>query len=821
MVTFKEIVRQKEARASKRNSEEAPDLSAIKGGRQTVADHTTLGNLLSELSTIDPDFNINILQGLETLAKYHADFSYAVDNVKQLGNTNWQVYFDDSVPDKLQNEMLLRIKSKAKNWYAYSGGLTAMIGDLLAQTAIYGALSAENVVLEDLSGVKKTILVSPANIRFKYDTDKDEYTPYQILKNTVGLHVDNNMVELNTTTYKYIALGRYSEKPYGVPPFLSSLENIAIGRDMAENLKYVVKKLGTLGFLEVLVNGPKQLPNERAEDYYNRTQDYLNKVIPEIDKGLARGFVAGYKDVHEFNMHNLTSNVQGAKDLADMNDVKTMAGLKQDPLMFGRNFSTTETLGRVILAKMTTQVASYQKIVASYLESVFLTDLQLAGYNITTLDVIFEPPMVGDKLREEQTTQTKLANLDTLLNKGIIDIYQYAQEAGYEQPADPEKHLQLVPNLNDNEEGGGEQPDEKDKAKNKPKKKKNEDKEDTSDTGDATDPKTTESNERLIRELCMGSELIFPYGDEKDKCCEHHHKDSFAKGKDIDYFVEQYFSASNRNYGKAVSKVVAEITKALSKLGEAVTYEQVYDTVLYHLYTNWQEAFKAPQSKIISKFVEVAYNFFRKDKSIFGEIDKETKLPKATFDMVDIRAMEYFKNSDDLYLGKFITDPSTRKKIATYIKEKYLNNELPIGNSREAIKDFQNEFTTVLQGEDWKIRRVVDTTVNKLRNTAAVKYMEQALVEEFKIVGVNDNLQCNYCHNLQDKRFSITQAVKQVEQFVVSDPAYVPLDSPFITSVFKNAEDMKDLTGEELQAKGIHYPPFHCGCRDTVVAILN
>lgn len=819
MVTFREIVKNKEVRASNRNKEEAPNLSAIKGGRQSVADHTTLGSLLAELSTIDPDFNVNILQGLETLAKFHSDFSYAVDNIKQLGNTNWQVYFDDSVPDDLQNEMLLRIKTKAKDWYAYSGGLNSMIGDLFAQVAIYGALSAENAILEDLSGVKKTILVNPSYIRFKYDKDKDEYKPHQLLRNTVGLAVKDNLLELNTTTYKYIALGRFSEKPYGIPPFLSALENVAIGRDMSDNLKYVIKKLGTLGFLEVLVNGPKPFPNEQPDDYYKRTNDYLNRLIPEIEQGFAKGFVAGFKDVHEFNMHNLTSNVQGAKDLAEMNDVKMMAGLKQDPLMFGRNFSTTETLGRVVLAKMTTQVASYQKIVASYLESVFLTDLQLAGYNITTLDVIFEAPMVGDRLREEQTIQTKLANLDTLLSKGVIDIYQYAQEAGYEQPADPEKHIQNNPNLNDKEGGNTEQPDEEDSGKNSPK-KKNEDKEDTSDTGDATDPKTTENNEKLIEELCMGSELIFPYGDEKDTCCTHEHKENFAKGKDIDYFVEQYFKASNKNYSKAIKRVVSDITKALSKLGEAVTYEQVYDTVLYRLYTNWSEAFKVPQNKTISKFVDIAYNFFRKDKSIFGEVDKDTNLPKATFDVVDRRAIEYFKNSDDLYLGKFITDPSTRKKIAAYIKEKYLNNDLPIGNNKEALKEFQEEFTNVLQGEDWKIRRIVDTTVNKLRNTAAVKYMEQALVEEFQIVGVNDRLQCSYCHNLQDKRFSITKAVKQVEQFVVSDPAYVPLDSPFITSVFKNADDIKNLTGEELQAKGIHYPPFHCGCRDTIVAVL-
>lgn len=816
MVTFREIVKNKEVRASNRNKEEAPNLSAVKGGRQSVADHTTLGSLLAELSTIDPDFNVNILQGLETLAKFHSDFSYAVDNIKQLGNTNWQVYFDDSVPDDLQNEMLLRIKTKAKDWYAYSGGLNSMIGDLFAQVAIYGALSAENAILEDLSGVKKTILVNPSYIRFKYDKDKDEYKPYQLLRNTVGLDVKDNLLELNTTTYKYIALGRFSEKPYGIPPFLSALENVAIGRDMSDNLKYVIKKLGTLGFLEVLVNGPKPFPNEQPDDYYKRTNDYLNRLIPEIEQGFAKGFVAGFKDVHEFNMHNLTSNVQGAKDLAEMNDVKMMAGLKQDPLMFGRNFSTTETLGRVILAKMTTQVASYQKIVASYLESVFLTDLQLAGYNITTLDVVFEAPMVGDKLREEQTTQAKLSNLDTLLSKGIIDIYQYAQEAGYEQPADPEKHIQNNPNLNDKEdkdEGGD----------------KNEDKEDTSDTGDATDPKTTESKGKLIEdyieELNNYTNTLYPYlndvfSDDFCSCTHNTHNLQKSFNKDLINTISNYLKSTLNNYNKAIKNILPKIISNLQKMDINSNLSDIEDTILSTLYKNWGKNFKAPQKKIISKAITNAYDLFRKDKSVFGEVSDDTKLPKATFDMVDFRAIEFFKNSDDLYLGKFITDPDTRKRITKFIKDKYLSNELPIGNNKEAIKIFREDFSDVLQGEEWKIQRIIDTTVNKLRNTAAVKYMEQASVEEFQIVGVNDSNQCDYCHNLQDKKFKISTSIKQIEKFVKSDPADLPDDSPFVTAIFKNADTIKNLTGEELQAKGLMYPPFHPYCRDTIVAVL-
>lgn len=780
---------------------DTPDVSAIKGGRVSVADNAgTIGGLLAELSTINPDFNIEILGAMETLAKYHGDFSYAVDNIKQLGNTRYNVYFDDSVSNELQKEMMLRIKAKSKNWYTYSGGINSMVGDLLAQIAIYGALSAENAILEDLSGVKKTIILNPKNIKFKYDKDRDEYSPYQQVRNAfgTGAGIDENLIELNTETYKYIALGRFGEKPYGIPPFLSALENIAIGRDMQENLKYVVKKLGTLGFLEVLVNGPKPLPNEDADAYYKRTQDYLNKVIPEIDKGLARGFVAGFKDVHEFNMHNLTSNVQGSKDLVEINDIKTMAGLKQDPLMFGRNFSTTETLGRVVLAKMTTQVGSYQKIVASYLETIFLTDLQLAGYPITTLDVEFDPPMVGDKMREEQTRGLVLANLDKLLNRGIIDIYQYAQEAGYEKPADPEKHT-INPFLPE------------DWLEDDP---ETDDKEDVTGDDDATDPKTTATNRRMIRALNKDSNLLYNYG--VDCCPEHSHQ--FDKvDSDLAFFIDNYYDATRRTYDRATRKAIVTIGKELAKMSEGATEQEVYDAVLYHLYKDWNNNFKKPQLRIIRRFVEAAYGFFRKDNTVLKGVPK---LPKAVFDRVDTRAMEYFKNSDDFYLGKFITDPDTRRKIFKYIKEKHINGDLPIGNNKEAMKAFREEFGGLMLGEDWKIQRIINTTTSKIRSTATVKYMEQAMVSEYEVRGITDRLQCGYCREMQGKRFKVESAVKHIEQFTVSDPAYVPIDSPFVNSVFKNPEEIKGLSGEELQARGIHLTPFHANCRDTLVAVL-
>ncbi len=779
----------------------------VTGGRVSIAENAgTIGGLIAELSIIEPDFPIKLLDALENLGKYHGEVSQAIDNIKQLGNTKYHVYFDDAVSDKLSKEMMARLKQKRKTWYAYSGGINSMINDLLGQAALNGAISSEIVPENDLSGVKKSVIVAPKHIRFKYNKEKDEYDPYQQVSNAIlGYRAESNLVPLNTTTYKYLALGRFGEKPYAIPPFISALANVAIGNDMMDNLKYVVKKLGTLGFLEVLVNGPKPKTNERDEDYFKRTQNYLNRIIPEIDKGLSRGYVAGFKDVHEFNMHSTTGNVQGAKDLVELNDSKMMTGLKQDPLMFGRNFSTTETLGRVILAKMTTQVGNYQKLVASYLEDLFLLDLQLAGYPIVSIEVEFEPAMIGDKLRDEQTRTAQLTNLTTLYKQGIIGQQTFATEAGYEKPELEEPAAVVIPidpnkvppaDPNNPQGGGGTDPN--------------------ADGGDATDPKTTASNSKQAAVQLGKLYAEYPYHSE-DCGCTIHSLDK-SEDKKIQDYVDAYYKSTKGVYSKAVKKSTAAVGKALASLGEGATEQVVLDNVIYNLYKDWGKNFSKPQQKVIADFVHTAYTFFRQDKSIFGA--GKDKMPNGALNLVDMRTIQYYKDSDALYLGKFITDEDLKKKITGFIKEKYVTNELPIGNNKQSLDAFKNEFGDLMDGQDWKLTRIISTTVNKMRNTAAVAYMNQAEVTQYEVTGVSDRLQCGFCREMQGKTFSVSKAVDHLSNLSNSDPALVGSDSPFVNSVFKKSDEIKDISGEDLQSYGIHFPPYHVLCRDTVIAVI-
>ena len=424
---------------SKESKQELPPLSS---GRQTEPEGiSTVGDMIKEMMGADPSFNFELLKALEHLAMYNSDVSFAIENIVTLGNTDYDIEFDDSVSDEQKKLMLLSIKHFKDNWYGYSDGLNSLTNDLLAQCAINGCVSSEIIPSNNLKEIKKIVLVNPYSIRFVYEKDTDEYEPYQVSKSLTG---NDHMIKLNTYTYKYISLRRYSEKPYGIPPFLSALENISIERVMVDNLKHVTKKLGVLGFLKVLVNAPSKKVAESDEAWQARCKSYLNGIVPEIEKSMNKGYVVGFKDSHEFEMENVSSNVQGAKDLFQLNTEMKLSGLKQDPIMLGRNWSTTETLGRVILIKLSSQVENYQRTVASFYTHLFKLHLLLQGFRFSYIQVKFSQPTLIDKVKDEEAFAKKIENANKLYEAGIISQQDRAEMLGYEKPDQEEPRQQSL-----------------------------------------------------------------------------------------------------------------------------------------------------------------------------------------------------------------------------------------------------------------------------------------------------------------------------------------------------------------------------------------
>lgn len=321
---------------------------------------------------------------------------------------------------------------------------------------------------------------------------------------------------------------------------------------------------------------------------------------------------------------------------------------------------------------------------------------------------------------------------------------------------------------------------------------------------------------------------------EYDYCSGHHchhgdplekYRDSFnnSTGPNKSYFnmLLKYIRDTLVNYDSAIGKRIKAIEKGFQSLGENPSMQQVVDNILFNLLKDWDKDFIRIQRKTTNDAVDVIYRFFRADRSIFTSNIED--VADAIFDTIDLRTLEYFKNSDGFYLGKFITDEDTVRRISKFIESEYIENNIPIGSNKdpETLKRFRNQFAGVLVGEEWKITRIISTTVNRLRAYGALNYMNQAEIEEFEIRGINDRLQCPYCKRMQGRRFKINTAFTKMDQVVRSNPEIIGIDSPFITSLYKDPEELDNLSDEDLQQAGIDLPPFHPHCRDRIVAVFD
>ncbi len=775
----------------------------IEGGRRSTPTASGFGSLMgAQLDIVSRELPDQIYRAMEALAKENPDFSLAVDNIVQLGNRPYKIEFDEAVDDATQAELSRLIHRRAKYWYDNAGGINSLRNDLLAQIAITGALSAEIIPRRDLSGIKEVVLVPPRTVVFQYDKEEQTYYPYQDTAKVNGNVAANNpYIELNPLTYKYLAIRRFGDSPYAVPPLLSALRSIMKENNMLDSFDAVLKRFGVLGFLTIAVKAPTPRQGEKDEDYAKRTAKYLNDLRPSVEQGMDNGYVLGFQGQHEFNLAANNANVSGAKDLMDIILKLKHSGLKQDPMMFGQQFNTSETLGRVLLAKTGASIQNYQKLVDEFIAYCISLELQFLGQPVTFVEVTSEPPMIGDKLKEKQAEKLDIENGIALYNQGIIDQQQLAQRVGYDQAAEAEPRTPMAAGNGNIQEDANE----------------------PSNSGDASDAGTTDSNRRIVFENYHKFDYSHVHGTLQESLASFRNT---KFGRLISFYIEQYVGETDTNYKKAIDLAAQRVAEELLTMSENASEQEVIDRATRVFYTNWEADFTEPQRFIIEKWVPQAYRSFRNDDSILEGLDD---LPDMTFNQLDIRALDFFRDSDDFYLGRFVTDADTRGKLFKLIKEEYINNDTPIGRNSGALDGFRAKFGDVLVGEDYKLERIISTTVNNMRNTAALNMMNIAGVQEYEIRGVNDSRQCPYCRGMQGKRFTVGKELGRINTMMSAPVRDLNLSKPFLTSIYRRekgesdaqlTERIRSVDTIEMQNNFVASPPFHPFCRDVVIAIL-
>jgi hypothetical protein len=381
------------------------------------------------------------LDYVELLATYNPDYSQAVENIKMLANSGHELFIvaNSELRQRRVKELL---ENKARTIQEAHGGIDGVIDKLLDQAATYGAMCGEWVLNDELTDVIDFIDINPKVIRFFWDDDEGRYLPYQMLFGTQlqkardeGKTLINNCVKLNELTFRYFAFDAAPGSPYGTPPFLAALSNIAIQRDMVHNMAQIVKKIGLLAVIDLTIERLSPQPGESDDDFAIRAGEYLDQYVTVAEEMVRDGGMVHFDDVTTTTW-NIGGNAAGATNIHKANEEMVFSGLKSMPSVQGRSYSTTETYAGVAYEIILRNTRKYQRAAKRMIESGYWLMVTMAPgiEQPNSISLNFQENRTLNRLGEAQAEAAEIANSHMLWYLGIIDQIQVANRHGENEP---------------------------------------------------------------------------------------------------------------------------------------------------------------------------------------------------------------------------------------------------------------------------------------------------------------------------------------------------------------------------------------------------
>lgn len=401
-------------------------------GQATAAER--VNNLFTSYAPLGLNLPWYVLEHVELLSRWNPDYGQAISNIKTLANSGFEILIEGSSA-RAEARLRERINEKARVIQERHGGLDGLVTKLLDQAATYGAMCGEWVLSEDLDDVIDFIDVNPKSIRFFWEDE--HWHPYQKVTASQakaakarGQKVRNgNCIQLNESTFHYYAFEALPGNPYGVPPFLAALENIAIQKDMINNMAQIVKKVGMLGVIDLVV---KNIPMERGETpeaYQARAGAYLSQYASAIEEMMRSGGIAHFDDA-ELNHYVAQSNVAGVTQILKSNEEFIFSGLRSMPSVQGRSYSTTETYAGVAYDIIIRNTFHYQRACKRMIEAGLWLMATMWGEQPNSLSMTFKSNKTLHRLQDAQAHLLEIKAGLMMWVSGLIDQQGFAQHVG-------------------------------------------------------------------------------------------------------------------------------------------------------------------------------------------------------------------------------------------------------------------------------------------------------------------------------------------------------------------------------------------------------
>lgn len=417
----------------KKTSEPKIVISDLPNGRvSSDNDTSTLASLISGANKlVTPSFKPEIIPLIRNLYKVNPDVGIAVQDMFKLTNTGHSISFPQNSDSEVK-AMKLHLNRVTREWSRYTAGINGLVTKMVVQTLVGGAISVEAVPKADLSGISTILFLKPEEIKFERENN-GVYQPYQIVKQSVGKPLQN-YVKLNNYTYFYIGLFNDTDEPYGIPPFMPSLDSLDGQAVMKENFKHIMKQAGMLGFLEATIEKSSKKSSESDLSYAKRLSQELTQFKEAIKTGLADGVIVGNNDDHQFKFNSTSKDMANLDKPWTMNQQSVANGLGVNGNLIGISSANTEGGAGIMLSKMISQLRSMHMLLSFVLEKIYELELILAGFNPKTIKVEFRTSTISDELKTQQGEEIKIRNLTALYMQGIISQEDYAWRMGIDSP---------------------------------------------------------------------------------------------------------------------------------------------------------------------------------------------------------------------------------------------------------------------------------------------------------------------------------------------------------------------------------------------------
>ncbi|MBU4278185.1 MAG: hypothetical protein KKC30_15700 [Proteobacteria bacterium] len=729
------------------------------GGRSSDSPDNDLsgwvGSLWTTYQGLQP-YDPTLLGLLERLSLYSPIVGQAVKLLAGTVNTGHDMILEGPERQTAQAQEL--IGNLARTLYRRSAGVDGLVNHYTRQVAVTGALASEDVLEPDFSGIRQTVLLPVSSIRFKLK--EGEWEPQQKAAGRADL------LELNPHTFAYYALDTLEgHPPYGLPPFISVIEQEDLLQEVLTNLRFYAKKLGLYGIVDVGVPAPERQAGESQQEYQQRAQNHLNTVAAAYDRVYKDGLLV-HPDNHQLGIKNVSGGAYQVGAIIQNIEQLMMNALGIDPAMFGRSFSTTETYAGVVYNLLLRSAAQYQRLIKRRMERTYRLALALAGLWQVEVSLQWNPQ---PELKPDEAASAEQTRVDTVIKKaerGIIDPDQAAQELGYEKAADPERLLAAPA------QGG--------------------------------------SGGQMVR-LVLSTDGLGGYrrprltlakGDDPEE--EERALQAEAEGVAARYTGEALALA--QPIRSAALDAVEKLLAASPELAE----EEFVSKVHRALAGAYGQGWAAPGiQEAVTKLVEPIYRQYRllSDLAGAGRTD-------WTWGGAEQRVLNFSGRLDQHFFSKYLDNDDARRRAMRVLKEQWLDKGAGLFGRAdpEAITAFRAELDQELRMLDSsQIQRITDTTVQRLRNWANVQQLAEAGATWATVWAILDGRTSAICREMHGRKIKVAAATAEVDYLSGLTPDQ--FESHLKKSGALSAETVRAGGVDSLATRGQMVPPYHVSCR--------